>query len=385
PPRWRQRRRWRANFQSAWRFWPRVPWLRPVPFASCASPPALAASADAARSTSGSPAEWQAKSRSRKKAASGPSVPHLAVTTRHRVVAALIPRIAAQDASGRQRATAQRAMHAKRLDRVLAASRPESAIGTDEGPQRPLIGAHDTHRHMCRRCHRTPARFSARLISSCRAAKFRLRVAARPISTRSKPVTCCSASSNLEASFRRRRVRLRTTALPTFRVTVNPRRTGRSSPRARACSTRLGIGALRPFAASRKNSARRLRRPGLEGISAITGAGLGGTAAIPAARRHSGREALAALGTTVGQHLAAPDGFHAGAKPMPALADQLRRLIGTLHNFSPGNLDARRGHGHGRTLRGGPSQGPAYTGAVLARQSRLPGLMDRGEPRAFDR
>jgi len=44
--------------------------------------------------------------------------------------------------------------------------------------------------------------------------------------TRSTPVSGHCVSTSLAASFKRRRVRLRTTALPTFRVTVKPSRAG---------------------------------------------------------------------------------------------------------------------------------------------------------------
>lgn len=42
------------------------------------------------------------------------------------------------------------------------------------------------------------------------------------------------------------------------------------------------------------------------------------------------RQALAALGAAVGEHLAAADSRHASAKAMAALADQLRGLVGAL-------------------------------------------------------
>jgi hypothetical protein len=45
----------------------------------------------------------------------------------------------------------------------------------------------------------------------------------------------------------------------------------------------------------------------------------------------SGREFGAAFGTAIGNHLAAANGRHAGAKTMPALADKFGRLIGPFH------------------------------------------------------
>src|ERR1700685_1433299 len=51
----------------------------------------------------------------------------------------------------------------------------------------------------------------------------------------------------------RRRTRLRSTALPTCRDTVNPMRTGPSSARRRACTTKAPTDARKPFAAARKS------------------------------------------------------------------------------------------------------------------------------------
>ena len=134
------------------------------------------------------------------------------------------------------------------------------------------------------------------------------------------PTPDAHPATNRAASFRRRRVRLRITALPIFLVTVKPSRAGSLSPRDSTCSTTPVAAALRPLAAARRNSARRVRRP----EPAKSGP-------------RSGRQALTALGPPVGQHLAASDGRHAGAEPMPPLADQLRRLIGALHSrFSDG-------------------------------------------------
>ena len=48
--------------------------------------------------------------------------------------------------------------------------------------------------------------------------------------------------------------------------------------------------------------------------------------------RVSGGQLLAALGAAVCQDLATANGLHAGAKSVPALADQLGRLIGALHD-----------------------------------------------------
>ena len=76
----------------------------------------------------------------------------------------------------------------------------------------------------------------------------------------------------------------------------------------------------------------------------------------------SGRQALAAVGATSGDDLAAALGRHAGAVAMTALTHQLAGLIGSLH---------------------GPSPGPCSAGqAQLSRESRCqPGLSCKKGPR----
>ena len=91
--------------------------------------------------------------------------------------------------------------------------------------------------------------------------------------------------------------------------------------------------------------------------------GASGGRAQPNAGPRSGRKALAPLGPPVGQHLAASDCRHAGAESVPPLADQLRRLIGTLHGrFSDGASPPARQAGRGAT-RGALAQAAAYRGA----------------------
>ena len=154
-------------------------------------------------------------------------------------------RVAAQDAPRRQRrcraprhAPAAPRSHS-RCNSARSGSGRRSAAGASTGrraPRRPpTCAAGVTARPSW------PARAADR---RCSAAKSRARVASRPISTRSAPATGCSRSTSRAASFRRRRVRLRTTALPTFFVTVKPSRAGAVSSRFSACSTSPGIGRL---------------------------------------------------------------------------------------------------------------------------------------------
>lgn len=77
--------------------------------------------------------------------------------------------------------------------------------------------------------------------------------------------------TNSAAARRRRRTRLRSTAFPTFRLTVNPMRKAGGAPFAPlfdsaavgwglTCRIRPGATHLRPWAATARNSRRRLRR-----------------------------------------------------------------------------------------------------------------------------
>ena len=151
------------------------------------------------------------------------------------------------------------------------------------------------------------------------------------------------------ASFSRRRVRLRTRRCRLLRH-------GESQPRRAVVVARQR---LQHQAGHRRLAA--LRRGAQELRPALQAAG---RALAPAQSPGSGGQALAALGAAVGQHLAAADGRHAGAEPVPPLADQLRRLIGALHGrFSDDALGARTRARAGAESRR-PSQAAAYRGRV---------------------
>jgi hypothetical protein len=156
----------------------------------------------------------------------------------------------------------------------------------------------------------------------------------RAISTISAPVTACpdrrSASSSRNAARNRRRARLRCTALPTLRLAVSPSRKRSPGPVLNTCITTPGRATLRPRAAARKKSARFGRESGsARGICrpAINDVG--------ADHQHqvSGGKALAALGTTIRQNLAAADSLHPRAKTMTALANEFGWLISALHGL----------------------------------------------------
>src|SRR4051812_43127388 len=125
------------------------------------------------------------------------------------------------------------------------------------------------------------------------------------------------------ASRSRRRTRLRTTALPTFLVTVNPTRAGPSSPRACTSSRKSGPRRFSPARAARNSE--RLRSVRSAGPTGLPGAGK--------SARSLGGEPLAAAVAAGRDHAAAALGGHAGPESMAALADKLGRLIGALHLF----------------------------------------------------
>jgi len=142
----------------------------------------------------------------------------------------------------------------------------------------------------------------------------------------------CKGMTASAAAFRRRRARLRATALPTLRLTVKPTRrfslsviagsvveagelAGACASCGRACRIRPGAAHLRPWLATMRNSRRRLRR-------SRTPIALGG-------------ETLAALLAAIGKHRAATDGRHARAEAVPTLADEDAGLVSALHGKTP--------------------------------------------------
>lgn len=168
--------------------------------------------------------------------------------------------------------------------------------------------------------------------SSFSRSKERQTVEARPMTTMSRPGLTFPGTIASTQARRRRRARLRVTALPTFRLVVNPTRTNPSpdSPcrRSRTCTTIPGIAHFRLAAAAAKKSARRLMRRGLFS---------GGFGVI---RRGDNRhalsgKALAALAATVREYTAATNRRHAVTEAVTALADKLARLIRAFHGSSP--------------------------------------------------
>src|SRR6202051_976421 len=152
----------------------------------------------------------------------------------------------------------------------------------------------------------------------------------------------------------RRRTRLRSTALPTCRDTVKPMRTGPSSARRRACTTKAPTDARKAAAAARK-SVRRVNR------------------SMVAGEMRSRTEPLAALRPPGRQHSAAAFGRHPGAKAVTALAHQFARLVGPFHgiflrcarNSASFTASFTASFGAGWSY---GAMGAAYTGALPPRQ-----------------
>src|SRR6516164_678464 len=139
-------------------------------------------------------------------------------------------------------------------------------------------------------------------------------------------------------SRRRRRIRLRSVAVPFDFVTVKPIRIGPESSRPRPCQVKAVELTRAPLATARK-SARCLSRSMI---------GTPEVACSQALRRlflrrsdacFSGAQTLAASRTARGEDLAAAGGCKAGAEAVTALAHQFAGLISPLH----GSFSADRG------------------------------------------
>src|SRR5580704_17274536 len=142
----------------------------------------------------------------------------------------------------------------------------------------------------------------------------------------------------------RRFTRLRSTALPTCRDTVNPMRTGPASARRRACTTKAPTDARKPAAAARK-SVRRLNRSmvAAEMVAAdMAAADMAAAEEMTEREKRSRSEPLAALRPPGRQHSAAAFGLHPGAKAETALAHQFARLVGPFHGIDLRQRPVRR-------------------------------------------
>ena len=147
------------------------------------------------------------------------------------------------------------------------------------------------------------------------------------------------------AALRRRRMRLRSTAPPSFFVTVKPKRgpseadaagvLSRPAARGRVSSTKEGVANRAPPLT--------LRNSALFLSVSIATATPPREAMQAASRRPLGRQALAPLGPAARDHFDAAGGRHAGAEAVPALAHELAGLIGPFHGrYSSRNLKRKQ-------------------------------------------
>ena len=276
---------------------------------------------------------------------------------RHRVEAARVPGVAAEDPPGREPGAA-RPRRGRAAPRARSRCRRGGSGSCSRAPAAGSIGRRGRRRAARRRpgsrrrrsSPSTPAWRSAPRRSPSSCAKGRAAVASRAISTRSQPGAASAERVSRAASRRRRLARLRTTAPPIFLVAVKPRRSGLASPGAAGPAAR-GRGA-RPCGP--------VPPPG--GTRCAGSAGEGGPAwdaPRSSVRPPSGAELLPALRAAGGQHVAAAHGRHAGAEAVPALPDELGGLVGTLHGLElrSGTGRAPRPAPHGQPA-GGPLPGP---------------------------
>src|SRR5580658_8941253 len=84
-------------------------------------------------------------------------MPRWAPGLRNRIPTAFMPWIAAQYPTRREPATAHCSMLPHRVNRVVATTRPKTAMRADQWPYRPLVGTHRPDRHLRYRVHATGA------------------------------------------------------------------------------------------------------------------------------------------------------------------------------------------------------------------------------------
>jgi hypothetical protein len=178
------------------------------------------------------------------------------------------------------------------------------------------------------------------------------------------------------ASFSRRRMRFRTTAFPTFLVTVMPRRGSPASSRRIASNRKSRPRRFSPRRTAR-NWARFFKRPGAFSC---------GRSVKPFALRRPARDGLsgqtlAAAGAAGSDDLLASLGGHARTETVAALADEFGRLVGALHLFNTAACgpswiavssdEEHRPVIHATTVapRPGPERGAAYRKIARPSQS----------------
>lgn len=202
--------------------------------------------------------------------------------TRHRVTAAATPRMTAPQSFHTQPNSANRPVLRHRLDHVARTSRLESAPAprTAEPDQqrreRPLIQFHQDTNHQrgpgCLRSHEPDTHAPAAHVRSSAMVKKPL-FAARPrhssrrlpksanAAPRRATITMCKPAANCgrctrKISLKRRRARLRSTALPTLREVITPPRGKPPAGSTQPPIDKYSPARETPFSRTRRNSAR---------------------------------------------------------------------------------------------------------------------------------
>jgi hypothetical protein len=297
------------------------------------------------------------------------SIPAARREVRNRVISAPTPRMATADAPNSQPRSPHRPMLLNRFQiilrtrRLIPASPGRSRQPVQRRRQKPLIkpDQHSNHRlHGASSGGSNPARRIVRTQSPSNSAALTVAATGRGIvTTRKFPRS--NGIQRASTICKRRRVRFRTTAFPTFRVTANPARLGPSGIASNPIVTSFPRH-VRPFARTKPNSpVRRMRcglgsamdkrkrapcrntpRAGLDlrpGPQPPSGSLLPGPP--PSGLRVTGKvnlgtlrqQALAALLTATGQRHPATFGSHAGAESMLLLAGPLGGLISAFRHM----------------------------------------------------
>lgn len=146
-------------------------------------------------------------------------------------------------------------------------------------------------------------------------------------------------------------MRLRFTALPSFLVTVNPKR----GPQILVRSGARGFASIRQQGMEERTPPRMARKSDrFLIVSTATGGVLASivklcadhepTRGCRAPEKSLGRQALATFGAAAGQNFLATDGHHALAKAMAAFAHEAAGLICAFHATSPRSSKCQRPH-----------------------------------------
>ena len=187
-------------------------------------------------------------------------------------------------------------------------------------------------------------------------------VARRPMITRSYPTAAWVGKISAANARKRRFARLRCTALPTLRLTVNPTR---KKPSARAgfpsagwlltCRIKPGAAHFLRVDATRRKSGRRFKRKSWCDIDpALSG------------------QALAAFGATGCDDATTAYGCHTATKAMAAFANDVARLVCTFHGVSPlPQIKARCIRGTTRQVNAHCGLYAPFLGAVFCKRSHF--------------